>query len=512
MSSRTKIKPPETATFKFWVGFGTWTGITTPEQVRTVTDLFPGHGMFFDRVTNFVLKPKMVKNAKKYAVLISRYKNVIVQNVEFDTFSDGIHLLGPGEDIFIENIRGKTGDDMVAFGVGDYADYQIDLGGFKGATVRTLRPRESLTAVKLYAVPGNDFGFEDFQIEDVEGTVTSFGFEINVEGTGKIKGISYRDIKVHTGFPSTSAPLFIFDHMNGGNVQLDNINDYGKGPVIRVLGEMGKLKIKGINAPNLINDEIIVTGSVKELIIDGLSTLFATKSSAVRVDGTVNKLSATNVFIENGRRLVDVTTNGVVDVILVNGMSLKNCEYAFYINGTVGRLVANGIDLDTLTQSFLQVAKTLEVCELLNVHGKTGSSALVWQNSSATALKFKAANVYLKQFGWVVRADATADVEFNGAEFDTIANYLAQSVGATGNLRIRGNSIKHTGTAAGMNLGSGAVGSVNNPDWPCNVALLTPQAWDRASNTSAAVTLNPNAATKTGLVIYDPDNSAWRHM
>ncbi len=71
-----------------------------------------------------VEKATFKSTAGKYAVLFQNAINFVARDLFMDnTFSDGVHIQGPSARGYIENIRGTTGDDMVAITPNDYSAY-----------------------------------------------------------------------------------------------------------------------------------------------------------------------------------------------------------------------------------------------------------------------------------------------------------------------------------------------------------------------------------------------------
>ena len=66
-----------------------------------------------------------VRNAKKYAVLLANVDHFEVPHLEVDTASDGLHMMGPIGAISVGTVSGRSGDDLVAITLGDYATYEV---------------------------------------------------------------------------------------------------------------------------------------------------------------------------------------------------------------------------------------------------------------------------------------------------------------------------------------------------------------------------------------------------
>lgn len=90
-----------------------------------------------------------VLNSRKYAWLVANCRNVKVPKLTFNTSSDGLHVMGPCYGLDVGVLQGTTGDDMLAFTLGDYSQYEVSRGDVENVHVGALMPQGSLTALKL---------------------------------------------------------------------------------------------------------------------------------------------------------------------------------------------------------------------------------------------------------------------------------------------------------------------------------------------------------------------------
>lgn len=108
-------------------------------------------------------------NAKKYAAQITNVDQFRIGHVRVDTASDGVHLCGPIGTLTGDCIEGKSGDDLFAVTLGDFATYEVARGPLRNVTIRSLKPRYALTALKIAGNPG--FSVESLVIGSITGTV-----------------------------------------------------------------------------------------------------------------------------------------------------------------------------------------------------------------------------------------------------------------------------------------------------------------------------------------------------
>ncbi|HCD9299239.1 TPA: hypothetical protein NEG58_004949, partial [Enterobacter hormaechei] len=109
-----------------------------------------------------------VIGANKYAWLVCNVTYLTAVGLNFDTNSDGLHCQPPIRHAYIRNLKGKTGDDMLAFTIGDYANYNIsEPGDFSDVDAEGLFCNYAHCAVKI---TGDGTGnFVRFRISGIYG-------------------------------------------------------------------------------------------------------------------------------------------------------------------------------------------------------------------------------------------------------------------------------------------------------------------------------------------------------
>lgn len=85
--------------------------------------------MFFNNVKNLILENLTFFHTAGFAVQMGNVENVVVCNIKFEScFADGIHINGNTECVYIENIEGQVGDDLVALNMYDWQNSSVDFG------------------------------------------------------------------------------------------------------------------------------------------------------------------------------------------------------------------------------------------------------------------------------------------------------------------------------------------------------------------------------------------------
>lgn len=95
--------------------------------------------MFFNNAEGLTLENLVFVHTGGFGIQLGNAKNVVVENVVFDyCFADGVHVNGNIENIYINNIKGQVGDDLVAFNMYDWQNSSVDFGPIKTAWCENL--------------------------------------------------------------------------------------------------------------------------------------------------------------------------------------------------------------------------------------------------------------------------------------------------------------------------------------------------------------------------------------
>lgn len=141
------------------------------EATGAVGSAVGSHMLFFDGVDNLeVGNLTCLSTAGKYAIAPQDVTGCWVHDIDLDVYSDGVHVNGPAYKIVVERIHGSTGDDCVAFGVREGADYQAYSygdGPIRGFTIRDIQCDSEEVIVKLF---GEDYEMSDGLIERISGS------------------------------------------------------------------------------------------------------------------------------------------------------------------------------------------------------------------------------------------------------------------------------------------------------------------------------------------------------
>lgn len=269
-----------------------------------------------------------VINANKYAWLVCNITYFTADGLNFDTISDGLHCQPPIRHSYIRNLKGKTGDDMLAFTIGDYANYNIsEPGDFSNVDVAGLFCESSLCAVKM---TGDGTGnFVRFKVSGIYGDTLHSVFRVwgdtNLTKT-TVKNLTIEDIYAIPG--SAYSTVEIDDRgfgTSGYSIEIDEIH------------------IKNVYSTNLTFETVRFAGSfgsvIHNAILDGLPRsaiiAFGVNNTTVAVD---------NLTVKNGNVIFPDNANAAVVVNrgTITNMNIEDvlCNFVSTSNGQVARLIA----------------------------------------------------------------------------------------------------------------------------------------------------------------------------
>lgn len=447
--------------------------------------------ILLNNVTGLTINHVTAINTLKYAFLVCNITNLTANDITFNTTSDGFHMQGPITRADIRNLKGTTGDDMLAMTVGDYASYDVSQGNFQNIVIDGMYPNGSLTCVKI---AGNGaYIYDGIVIRNLNGTVQNQGVFIEND----------------TNLTMTNVESIIIE-----NVDVVSSNNE---PIIQVSGGTSTS-----NYPS-IQDFII-----KNIKFSGNQTMFLVENYA-----TINRVTIENIRIVGSPTAAVININGtnntigtlVVDKAIGTLGTSSAASHLIYMQSPINEVfLLNSVI--TMANSgcnaiWQRLGATINVVNIDNVH-ITGTAsglghALFNQDSSTTTGTIvMASNVKVDeiQSGFLFEANAT--LQMRNVSCNAITNVPVQitgpSTGTAINVRVLGSV--QTTSSTGINFTNEATASVNGADIPVDITKLTPEAWDTCNNinASATVTAAPNSTAVTGTVIYDGGSSTWRHM
>ncbi|MEW9042206.1 hypothetical protein [Enterobacter hormaechei] len=273
-----------------------------------------------------------VIGANKYAWLVCNITYLTAVGLNFDTNSDGLHCQPPIRHAYIRNLKGKTGDDMLAFTIGDYANYNIsEPGDFSDVDAEGLFCNYAHCAVKI---TGDGTGnFVRFRISGIYGDTEQS--VVRVWGDANLTKTVVKNLTIENIFAKPGS--------TGSEFAAIEINDRGFGTSGYSI-EVDTLLIRNLRSQNDAQQSVYFAGTfgsvIHDLVIDGLPR------SAFAIFGVNNAstLAVDNLTIKNGNIIFKDNANSAVVVNrgTITNMNIENvaCNFVSTNNGQIARLIA----------------------------------------------------------------------------------------------------------------------------------------------------------------------------
>ncbi|ELX9500465.1 TPA: hypothetical protein QIU43_002626 [Enterobacter hormaechei subsp. steigerwaltii] len=273
-----------------------------------------------------------VIGANKYAWLVCNVTYLTAVGLNFDTNSDGLHCQPPIRHAYIRNLKGKTGDDMLAFTIGDYANYNIsEPGDFSDVDAEGLFCNYAHCAVKI---TGDGTGnFVRFRISGIYGDTEQS--VVRVWGDANLTKTVVKNLTIENIFAKPGS--------TGSEFAAIEINDRGFGTSGYSI-EVDTLLIRNLRSQNDAQQSVYFAGTfgsvIHDLVIDGLPR------SAFAIFGVNNAstLAVDNLTIKNGNIIFQDNANSAVVVNrgTITNMNIENvaCNFVSTNNGQIARLIA----------------------------------------------------------------------------------------------------------------------------------------------------------------------------
>ncbi|EPY8434719.1 hypothetical protein ACXG85_004600 [Enterobacter kobei] len=273
-----------------------------------------------------------VIGANKYAWLVCNVTYLTAVGLNFDTNSDGLHCQPPIRHAYIRNLKGKTGDDMLAFTIGDYANYNIsEPGDFSDVDAEGLFCNYAHCAVKI---TGDGTGnFVRFRISGIYGDTEQC--VVRVWGDANLTKTVVKNLTIENIFAKPGS--------TGSEFAAIEINDRGFGTTGYSI-EVDSLLIRNLRSQNNAQQSVYFAGTfgsvIHDLVIDGLPR------SAFAIFGVNNAstLAVDNLTIKNGNIIFQDNANSAVVVNrgTITNMNIEDvaCNFVSTNNGQIARLIA----------------------------------------------------------------------------------------------------------------------------------------------------------------------------
>lgn len=233
-----------------------------------------GFGIHLENIQNLEIKNVKGMNSSKYSISICKAENVRVENISFDTFSDGIHFQPPLRNCVVDTVTGSTGDDMVSFTLGDYSLYRVSSeGNFENIEVKNVdavcKEHNGQSAVKVTGSGlNNEYYFKNFKIKNIYGNILGVNIEDDLYDTTsndlkltKVIDFELENIVATYVTPTNRRLNILLKNTGGGNIVVNKCN-------IKSLNLYSFIKLEGCKLDSLTLNDVKKESGANGVILD----------------------------------------------------------------------------------------------------------------------------------------------------------------------------------------------------------------------------------------------------
>ena len=192
--------------------------------------------MLFNNMEGLYLSDMTFSHTAGFAVQVGDIQNAVFENISFDScYADGLHINGNSRNLYLANIKGEVGDDLVALNAYDWRNSSVNFGEIRNVICEHLYLSESSrykairieSGVYRYADGSTvDCGIFDTVIKDVRGIRTFklymqtppyvLGESPEFGRAGSINNLFFEDIEMYLTAPIDNfGPYKAQDHLLG---------------------------------------------------------------------------------------------------------------------------------------------------------------------------------------------------------------------------------------------------------------------------------------------------------
>ena len=210
--------------------------------------------MLFNNVEHVTLKDMQFAHTAGFSAQFGDISDLFAENITFDTcYADGLHVNGNTERIWLRNLSGQVGDDLVALNMYDWQNSSVNFGPLKTALVENGHSESGYRAIRIE--PGTyfyddgssvDCALENAIIRNVDGVevfkmyyqtpVYSYATGEPEKGdVGSVNNVYFEDIDL-----DLTAPIDKFhEYMTGDPVR-------GKFGAIEICAKVGRITFENL--------------------------------------------------------------------------------------------------------------------------------------------------------------------------------------------------------------------------------------------------------------------------
>lgn len=185
--------------------------------------------MLFNHLRHLTLQDMTFAHTAGFAVQAGDVRDALFENIAFDTcYADGLHINGNCENVWVRNISGEVGDDLVALNMYDWQNSSVNFGPMHTVMCEDLISAPSSRYKSLRIEPGVyayddgtsvDCSLTDAIIRRVQGIYTfkmyyqtpryEIGTQPEPGRVGSCSHIYYEDIDIDLAAPIDRFPAYL---------------------------------------------------------------------------------------------------------------------------------------------------------------------------------------------------------------------------------------------------------------------------------------------------------------
>lgn len=379
------------------------------------------HSVIYGHVHNPAIHGDgFIKNTNKYGCFIYAARSVDVRDIAFDTYSDGVHILGPIHGATVRNAHGVTGDNMVALGTGDYAAYHASEGDLYDCKIYDTRPsRMAITPIRC-------FGSSNFKayitFDGLSGKGTNVpGIQLFVDPLVMPNGnFAATDIRVkNIDYDSGTAAAVSCAPATADSIEIDGVLFRGSGNGVSVGSGSAaytykRVVVEGVRNLDPVNQSAsknVVVGTqttIDTLILDNCQMEHNQVASGrlLELDGTVGRCIVRNPKAYQGSSIVNIlSTLAAACDITIEAPAVFDTNY-----------VVNNASTQSINASVIggTVRDTAAVFRHAGASGTLRCRTAGPHLENNTAIIARTASQTIEAYGWEISADVDLLATTNG--------------------------------------------------------------------------------------------------
>lgn len=342
----------------------------------------------------FVGEGLSVLNAKKFNFLICAYRHADVDNLNAETASDVIHFLGPGTETVCTRVKGSSGDDSLAFTIGDVSWFNLSRGDFFSIRVDKLN-FDSLQALVRISGHGT-WKFWDVELANLNGSsvaspVTIADFSVDLQGLDfdhiKVRGVN---CETATAVPVVAVSTLIAG--GGDRLDVDVTQLPSNGAALSINAATTTVRSVRLKVANPIDGctagALLVSNAlVSTAVVEGLRAAYGSNVFSIWISGgNIQELMVNDCEISgSGSRLV--AHQGTMGRLMMNNIrhtsGYRTFEQSAAANANVV-VMANNLRSQGVTNVFHFEKTGLLLTSNVNIPAGGASSSFISHNTGAT--------------------------------------------------------------------------------------------------------------------------------